>query len=44
LAGGEKSLPPLPTNVPSGMDPARAAAFVDLSQMLLASNEFLYIN
>jgi hypothetical protein len=44
LAGGEKTLPPLPTNVPAGMDPARAAAFVDLSQMLLASNEFLYIN
>ena len=25
-------------------DPARAAAFVDLSQMLMDSNEFLYIN
>ena len=29
---------------PQGMDPARAAAFVDLCQMLLDSNEFLYIN
>ena len=25
----------LPTNVPQGMNPARAAAFVDLCQMLL---------
>ncbi len=38
------SKPPLPTNVPAGMDPARAAAWVDLCQMLLNSNEFLYIN
>jgi hypothetical protein len=38
------SKPPLPANVPAGMDPARAAAFVDLAQMLLDSNEFLYIN
>ena len=44
VAGGEKTKPPMPTNVPAGMDPARAAAFVDLSHMLLASNEFLYIN
>jgi Protein of unknown function (DUF1553)/Protein of unknown function (DUF1549) len=42
LAGNSK--PPLPNNLPSGIDPARAAAFVDLSQMLLDSNEFLYIN
>jgi hypothetical protein len=42
LAGSSK--PPLPANLPAGMDPARAAAFVDLSQMLLDSNEFLYIN
>jgi Protein of unknown function (DUF1553)/Protein of unknown function (DUF1549) len=43
LAGsGEK--PPLPANLADGMDPARAAAFVDLCQMLFASNEFLYIN
>jgi hypothetical protein len=34
----------LPTNVPKGMNPARAAAFVDLCQMLLDSNEFLYLN
>ena len=44
LAAGEKAKPPLPANMPAGMDPARAAAFVDLSQMLLDSNEFLYIN
>jgi hypothetical protein len=43
LAGsGEK--PPMPANVAEGMDPARAAAFVDLCHMLFASNEFLYIN
>jgi len=38
------SKPPLPSNVPEGMGPARAAAWVDLCQMLLNSNEFLYIN
>jgi hypothetical protein len=42
LAGDKK--PPLPANLPAGADPARAAALVDLSQMLLDSNEFLYIN
>jgi uncharacterized protein DUF1553/uncharacterized protein DUF1549 len=36
--------PPLPDNLPPGMDQARAAAFVDLCQMLMDSNEFLYIN
>ena len=36
--------PPLPTNLPQGTDPARAAAFVDLCHMLMDSNEFLYIN
>jgi hypothetical protein len=36
--------PPMPTKTMDGMDPARAAAFVDLCQMLFASNEFLYIN
>jgi hypothetical protein len=40
--GGEK--PPMPANVAEGMDPAGAAAFVDLCHMLFASNEFLYIN
>ncbi len=40
----EKTKPPMPTKMPSGIDPARAAALVDLSQMLLDSNEFLYIN
>jgi hypothetical protein len=39
-----KTKPPLPIKVPDGMDPARAAALVDLCHMLLASNEFLYIN
>ena len=29
---------------PAGMDPARAAAFVDLCQALLNSNEFVYMN
>jgi len=42
LAGKEK--PPMPLKTVDGMDPARAAAFVDLCQMLFASNEFLYIN
>jgi hypothetical protein len=42
LASANK--PPLPAAVPAGMEAARAAAFVDLSQMLMASNEFLYIN
>ncbi|MBV9746149.1 MAG: DUF1553 domain-containing protein [Acidobacteriia bacterium] len=44
LAGNDKTKPPLPVNLAQGIDPARAAAFVDLSQMLLDSNEFLYIN
>ena len=44
LAGGEKTKPPLPANMPPGIDPARAAALVDLSQMLMDSNEFLYVN
>jgi hypothetical protein len=44
LAGGDKAKPPLPANMPAGIDPARAAAVVDLSQMLMDSNEFLYIN
>ena len=39
-----KAKPPLPASMPAGIDPARAAALVDLSQMLLDSNEFLYIN
>jgi hypothetical protein len=36
--------PPMPSKMVEGMDPARAAAFVDLCHMLFASNEFLYIN
>jgi len=43
LASNEAK-PPIPTNLPQGVDPARAAAFVDLCHMLLDSNEFLYIN
>jgi hypothetical protein len=39
-----KTKTPLPANMPAGADPVRAAALVDLSQMLLDSNEFLYIN
>ena len=39
-----KAKPPMPANMPAGADPARAAALVDLAQMLLDSNEFLYIN
>jgi hypothetical protein len=31
-------------SAPRGMDPARAAAFVDLCQALLNSNEFVYVN
>lgn len=43
LANG-KAKPAMPTQIPAGMEPARAAALVDLCHMLLASNEFLYIN
>jgi len=42
LKGGKA--PPLPDKIPDGMEPARAAAFVDLCQTLFGSNEFLYIN
>jgi hypothetical protein len=35
---------PLPTVMPKGMDPVRGAAFVDLAEMLLETNELLYIN
>ena len=41
---GDGVKPPMPTKTMEGMDPARSAAFVDLCQMLFASNEFLYIN
>jgi len=41
---GDKAKPPLPANMPAGVDQAEAAALVDLSQALLDSNEFLYIN
>lgn len=42
LAKNEKV--PLPGSVPQGMEPARAAAFVDFCQALLNSNEFVYVN
>jgi hypothetical protein len=35
---------PLPEKLPEGMEPARAAAFVDFCHTLLSSNEFLYVN
>jgi len=34
----------VPAELPAGMDPARAAAFVDFCHTLLNSNEFLYVN
>ena len=42
LAQNEKV--PMPDVVPQGMEAARAAAFVDLCQALLNSNEFIYMN
>jgi len=42
LARNEKV--PVPENVPNGLEPARAAAFVDFCHALLNSNEFLYVN
>jgi hypothetical protein len=41
---GAKAPPPLPINMPQGADPVRAATLVELCQMLLNSNEFLYID
>ena len=35
---------PMPDTVPQGMEPARAAAFVDFCHTLLNSNEFVYMN
>jgi hypothetical protein len=34
----------LPTGMPEGIDPAQGAAFVDFCQMLMNSNEFVYVN
>ena len=34
----------LPSNMPEGYDPAQGAAFVDFCQMLMNSNEFVYVN
>jgi hypothetical protein len=44
LAESGKATPPMPIRTPEGMNPARAAAFVDLCQMLLTSNEYQNIN
>jgi hypothetical protein len=35
---------PMPESTPQGMEPARAAAFVNFCQALLNSNEFVYMN
>ncbi len=42
LARNEKVL--LPDRLPTGLEPARAAAFVDFCHALMSSNEFMYIN
>jgi hypothetical protein len=42
LAQNDK--PPMPDALPAGVDPARAAAFVDFCHALMNSNEFLYVN
>ena len=42
LAHNEK--PPMPEALPAGMEPSRAAAFVDFCHALINSNEFLYVN
>jgi hypothetical protein len=42
LAKNEKV--PMPDKLPQGIEPAHAAAFVDLCHALLNSNEFAYIN
>jgi hypothetical protein len=42
IANGEKIV--APPDLPPGIDPAHAAAFVDFCQMLLNSNEFVYRN
>lgn len=34
----------VPANLPAGIDPATAAAFVDFCHVLLNSNEFVYVN
>jgi hypothetical protein len=44
FASNDKVKPAVPDKAPADVAPARAAAFVDFAHMLLASNEFLYIN
>jgi hypothetical protein len=34
----------LPTNMPNGLDAAKAAALIDLCHVLFNSNEFVYVN
>jgi hypothetical protein len=43
FAKGGKATPAVPADLPEGADKVRAATLVDLSHMLLTSNEFLYI-
>jgi hypothetical protein len=40
----DKNPPPGPTPAPGGVDPALAAAVVDLCHVLLNTNEFLYVD
>jgi hypothetical protein len=42
MSRNEKVL--LPGNLPPGIEPAKAAAFVDFCHALMSSNEFLYVN
>jgi hypothetical protein len=42
LQRNEKAI--VPDRLPPGMEPAKAAAFVDFCHALMSSNEFLYIN
>jgi hypothetical protein len=34
----------MPASLPDGVEPAHAAAFVDLCHAVLGANEFLYMN
>lgn len=42
LARNEQVL--MPDRLPAGIEPAKAAAFVDLCHALMSSNEFMYVN
>jgi hypothetical protein len=39
-----QNAPPMPSQMPASMTPARAAAFVEFCHAMLNSNEFLYMN